>query len=115
MDLEKTDHRPIPPSNHDAIMLLADQLQSSIQTNGDLPPTDVLRAQLKTLAQLHALMAKEAGRYATKHGYDTQRLSLSLRAQNQFCRTLLVLDHLENRELEKQKLSNELQKPLLDD
>jgi hypothetical protein len=87
---------------------LADNLQNSFDNNGDETPLQVLRVQLKSLAQLHHLMAKEAGRHIKQNGHDLQRLSMSLRAQNQFCRTLMVLDHMEQRRDEKNKSSNEL-------
>lgn len=98
----------IPPSNHDAIMMLADELRESMENNNDETPLKLLRVQVRSLAKLHHLMVLEAGRYIKKNGYDLQRLSMSLRAQNQFCRSLMVMDHLEQREIAKQKSSNEL-------
>ncbi len=95
-------------SHHDAIMMLADELKISVENNGPDTSMKLLRAQVKSLAKLHHLMSLEAGRFMKERGHDLQRLSMALRAQNQFCRTLMVLDHLEQRELEKQKMSNEL-------
>lgn len=97
-------------STNDIITTLSDDLHASLATSNDAP-LETLRDQAKMLHYMHTLMIKEA--QPVKEGYgrkkhDPHRLSLALRAQNQFCRTLMVMDHLEQREAEKQKSSNEL-------
>jgi len=107
---DKNTHQPdTSQSYHDDIMILSEVLSQSVNNNNDDTPLKILRGQLKSLAQLHHLMALEAGRRVKEHGHDVGKISLALRAQNQFCRTLMVLDHLETKNADKKtKLPNEL-------
>jgi hypothetical protein len=109
-----TDIHNTHPTN-DIIATLADDLHASLATSNDRP-LDTLRDQVKMLHYMHTLMIKEAQPSNTKYGskkHDPHRLSLALRAQNQFCRTLMVMDHLEQREVAKQKSSNELKNSII--
>lgn len=93
--------------NTDIITTIADDLYASLASS-DSAPIETLRDQGKMLHYLHTLMIKEAQPSNTKYGskkHDIQRLSLALRAQTQFCRTLMMMDHLEQREAKKQKSS----------
>ncbi len=101
-----TENTPNP--TYDLIQTIAQDMQESLLTPDDIP-IETLRDQAKLLNHLHTQMIAEAtptGRPFDKR-HDLQRLSLALRAQNQFCRTLLVMDHLSN----KDDIANELSNP----
>jgi|GEM_PF-4131127 len=63
-----------------------------------------LSAQIQTLHDIHTLMLSEAKPHIDGRKHNEQKLSLALRAQNQFCRSLMLLDHLS----EKGKVQNEM-------
>lgn len=90
------------------IKTIADGLQTSLEDADEFAPFDTLLHQVKLLADLHQAMIDEAKPRHDKGRHDTERLGLALRAQNQFCRSLLILEHLEDRALDKTNSSNEL-------
>lgn len=91
------------------IKTIADDLHASLEDADEFSYLDTLLHQVKLLAKLHQAMIDEAKPHTERHKHDTERLSLALRAQNQFCRSLLILEHLENRALDRVNLSNELE------
>lgn len=95
------------------ITTIADDLRQSLADNHHDTSINTLIQQVRMLAKLHQAMIDEAKPHTEQGRHDMNRLSMALRAQNQFCRSLMVLDHLEQRDLERTNLSNELKNPFL--
>lgn len=92
------------------IQTLTDVLHHQVENldyDGTLKPESLekLAAQIQTLHHIHTLLIIEATPHIEGRKHDEKKLSLALRAQNQFCRSLMLMDHL----IEKDKVQNELQ------
>lgn len=95
---------------HNLIKLVTEEMNKSIHNRNEnlLGNVDTLKAQIKLLKMLHAVMIAEAMPARERGKMDIQRVSLSLKAQNQFCRTLMLADLLERSGEQMQNLSNEM-------
>ncbi len=103
-------HKNTPQNEKSPIQTLTEVLHHQVENldyDGTLKPESLekLAAQVQTLHYIHTLMIAEATPRIEGRNHDERKLSLALRAQNQFCRSLMLLDHLS----EKGKVQNELQ------
>ena len=96
---------PETKDTENIIKMVADDMLATMATSQE-NPISALQTQVKLLNYLHTRMIEEATPDGTKYNryHDVHRLSLALRAQNQFCRTVMLMAHLEDRE----KTANEM-------
>lgn len=101
-------HTPITENpTIQSLTTILDHQVAQLDYDGTLKPESLakLSAQIQTLHDIHTLMLSEAKPYSDRGKHDEQKLSLALRAQNQFCRSLVLMDHLSK----KSKVQNEMQ------
>jgi hypothetical protein len=100
---------PETKDTENIIKMVADDMLETMATSQE-NPISALQTQVKLLNYLHTRMIEEAMPNIEKNPYrkkhDVHRLSLALRAQNQFCRTVMLMAHLEDREKTANELSN---------
>lgn len=104
-----------PFENHPTQTLIrhyADRMNATLAAKGENYIAD-LQEQAAILRELHTAMAAECRPHRAGGHHDTDRLSLALRAQNQFCRTVMVLDHLASKADRKNNSKNELSNPVI--
>ena len=104
--MNKTDRKP--PKT---IETLTQELNLSILNSNNDISIDTLEAQAAVLNHIMITMfdesrpAKNPPPWSAGH-HNRKSVSLALRAQNQYCRALLLLDHLREKEKSRNKLEN---------
>lgn len=91
----------------DLMVTLANDLQDTLIAP-DVQVTETLRDQEKILHYLTMQMVAEATPHGTEYNmyHNKDRLSLALRAQNQFCRTVMAMDYLDKKATVENELNN---------
>ena len=80
------------------LITLANDLGDSLVTSSPVP-TDILKDQAKILHYIMMQLVAEASPRGEKYSmqHSERRISLALRAQNQYCRTVLATDYLDDK------------------